>query len=228
LALSAEDFMSTAPTQRFTSKEMPSHDAARLVLAAHPQRVADVLDNRLSATVVGRLQDCPRLHQRIAQLLIPPQAGDSNDMADDEADPADRQATFERLFRADLKEAASLAGAAWHALSLRQMVRSRDVADLVAHIGQRAHAFGLRHAGVAPALRSIPPAALAERIVRDGTACLGVWFSSFPPSMRQLLQVRLPPATADALEWSNAQQSQALALIDPVLSELGESSNVSA
>jgi hypothetical protein len=220
--------MSATSTPRSEWKEMPSHEAARLVLAAHPQRLADALDSRLSAAVVGRLQSCPRLHDRIASLLIPRQADGSNDTAaDDAAIPADRQATFERLFQADLKEASSLAGAAWHALSLRQMIRGRDVADLIAHIGQRAHAFGLRRDGVAPALHSVAPGALAERIAHDGYACLGVWFWSFPPSMRQQLHVRLPPEVADCSEWSDSQRSLALGLMDPVLSELDESLNVS-
>lgn len=225
--------MSTAPTLRSESKEMPSHDAARLVLAAHPQRVADVLDSRLSAAVVGRLQSCPRLHGRIASLLIERQAGGSNDTpaddaaTDDAVNLAERRATFERLFQADPKEASSLAGAAWHAQSLRQMVRGRDVADLIAQIGRRAHAFGLRRDGVAPAQHSVTPSALAEQITHDGYACLGVWFSSFPPSMRQQLHVRLPPESTEAPDWSDAQQSLALGLMDPVLSELDESLNVS-
>ena len=218
--------MSTTTTLRSNSRETLSHDATRLVLAAHPQRIADVLDPRLSTAVVGRLQGCPRLHGRIAQLLMQPSTGDSNDMPAG-GDLADPQATFERLFRADLKQASALAGAAWHASSLRQMIRGRDVADLVAQIGHRAHAFGLRRAGAAPALNSITPGALAERIARDGDACLVIWFSSFPPSMRQQLHVRLPPASAGAPEWSDAQRSLALDLIDPVLSELDESLNVS-
>jgi hypothetical protein len=220
--------MLTTPTPRSESKEMPSHDAARLVLAAHPQRLADALDSRLSAAVIGRLQSCPRLHGRIAPLLIQRQADGSDDTpADDATTLADRQATFERLFRADLKEASSLAGAAWHAPSLRQMIRGRDVADLVAHIGQRAHTFGLRRDGGATALHPVTPGALAERIAHDGYACLGAWFSSFPPSMRQQLQVRLPPKFAAPPDWSDAQQSLALGLMDPVLSELDESLNVS-
>jgi hypothetical protein len=222
--------MSTTPTPRSGWKEMPSHDAARLVLAAYPQRLADALDSRLSAAVVGRLQSCPRLHGRIAPLLIQRQADGSNDAndtpANDAATLADWRATFERLFRADLKEASSLAGAAWHARSLRQMIRGRDVADLVAQIGQRAHAFGLRRDGVAPMMPSVTPGALAEGIARDGYACLGVWFSSFPPSMRQQLHVRLPPEVAKPSDWSDAQQSLALGLKDPVLSELDESLNV--
>lgn len=223
--------MSTTPTPRSEWKEMPSHDAARLVLAAHPQRLADALDSRLSAAVVGRLQSCPRLHGRIAPLLIQRQADGSNDAndtpANDAATLADWRATFERLFRADLKEASSLAGAAWHALSLRQMIRGRDVADLVAHIGQRAHAFGLRRDGVAPTMLSVSPGVLAEQIARDGYACLGVWFSSFPPSMRQQLRVRLAPDFAESPDWSDAQQILAQGLMDPVLSELDGSLNVS-
>jgi hypothetical protein len=219
--------MSTTSTPRSESREVPSYDATRMVLAAHPRRLADTLDSRLSASLVRRLQSCARLHDRIAPLLIQRQADGSNDApADDATALAERRATFERLFLADLTEASSLAGAAWHAVSLRQMIRGRDVADLVAQIGQRAHAFGLRRDGVAPALRSVAPAALAESIARDGNACLDVWFSSFPPPMRQQLHVRLPPESAGRPEWSDAQQSLALGLMDPVLSELDRSTNV--
>jgi hypothetical protein len=220
--------MSTTSTLHTEPKEVPSYDATRMVLAAHPRRLADALDSRLSAPVVLRLQSCARLHDRIAPLLIQRQAGRSNDApADDTTDLAEQRATFERLFQADLKEAASLAGAAWHALSLRRMIRGRDVADLVAQIGQRAHAFGLRRDGIAPALQSVAAAALAEHIARDGYACLDVWVSSFPSSMRQQLHVRLPPENALYPEWSDAQQRLALGLMAPVLSELDESTHVS-
>ena len=220
--------MSTRSIPRSEWKEAAPPDATRLVLAAHPQRLADALDHRLSAAVVSRLQGCPRLHDRIAPLLMQPQDDHANDTcADDATTLADRRAIFERLFRADLEQASLLAGAAWHALSLRQIIRGRDVADLVAQIGQRAHAFGLRREGVAPALRSVAPGALAEQITRDGRACLVVWFSSFPPPMRQQLLVRLPPESAPPPESSEAQQKLALGLIDPVLSELDESMNVS-
>ena len=220
--------MSTKSTLRSEWKEMAPADAARLVLAAHPRKLAGALDNRLSAAVVGRLQGCPRLHDRIAPLLIQPQTADaSNTLADDATAPADRRATFERLFSTDLKQASSLAGAAWHALSLRQMIRRSDVTELVAQIGQRAHAFGLRRDGVALALRSVAPGALAERIARDGHACLVIWYSSFPPPMRQQLLVRLPPESTEAPEWSDAQHEQALGLINPVLAELDGSMNAS-
>jgi hypothetical protein len=220
--------MSTTSTLRSESSEVPSYDATRLVLAAHPRRLADALDSRLSAPLVRRLQNCTRLHDRIAPLLIQQQTGGSNDTpADDATALAQRQASFERLFQADLKEASSLAGAAWHALSLRQMIRGRDVADLVAQIGPRAHAFGLRRDGVAPALHSAAPGVLAEHIARDGYACLAVWVSSFPSPMQQQLHVRLPPESAGHFEWGDAQQSLALGLMDPVLSELDESTYVS-
>jgi hypothetical protein len=220
--------MSTTSTPRSESREVPSYDATRLVLAAHPRRLADALDSRLSAPLVHRLQNCARLHDRIAPLLIARQAGGSNDTpVDDAAVPEEQRAAFERLFLADLKEASSLAGAAWHALSLRQMIRGRDVADLVAQIGQRAHAFGVRRDGIAPALRAVAPGALAEHITRDGYGCIGAWFSSFPPPMRQQLHVRLPPEYAGNPEWSDAQQKLALGLMDPVLSELDGSMHVS-
>lgn len=220
--------MSTKSTPRSEWKEAAPPDATRLVLAAHPQRLADALDHRLSASVVGRLQYCPRLHDRIAPLLMQPQDDDANDTRTDDATTlADRRAIFERLFSADLEHASLLAGAGWHALSLRQIIRGRDVADLVAQIGQRAHAFGLRREGAAPALRSVASGALAKKITADGRACLAVWFSSFPPPMRQQLLVRLPPESAPPPEWSEAQQKLALGLIDPVLSELDESMNAS-
>lgn len=221
--------MSTTSTPRSEWKETSSHDATRLVLAAHPQRLADAFDRRLSVAVVSRLQGCPRLHERIALLLLQQQGGGSNDPAADDATAlTERRAAFERLFHVDLTEASHLAGAAWHALSLRQMIRGRDVADLVTHIGRRAHAFGLRRGGVAPAMRSAAPGAVAERIERDGYACLGVWFSSFPPQMRQQLHLRLPPGTAaETSDLSDVQQRLALGLIDPVLSELDGSMHAS-
>ena len=220
--------MSTTSTPRSESNEAPWYDATRMVLAAHPRRLADALDSRLSATLVRRLQSCARLHDRIAPLLIQRQAGGSNDAPADAATAlAERRAAFERLFQADLKEASALAGAAWHALSLRQMIRGRDVADLVAQIGQRAHAFGLRRDGVASAQHAVAPGDLAEQIVRDGYACLAVWVSSFPSPMRQQLLVRLPPEIALHPEWNDAEQRLALGLMDPVLSELDGSTNVS-
>ena len=213
--------MSTTSTQHTDTQEVRSYDATTTILAAHPRRLADVLDIRLSDALVRRLQNCARLHDRIAPLLIQQQAAGRNDTPPEDATAlAEWRTTFERLFRADLTEASSLAGAAWHALSLRQMIRGRDVASLVAHIGQRAHAFGLRRDGIAPALRSIDPDALAEHITRDGYACLSVWVSSYPPPMRQQLHVRLAPEHAGCPEWNDAQRGLALGLMDPVLSEL--------
>jgi len=213
-------------TLRSETQEVPSH-ATMVVLAAHPRRLADVLDIRLCGPLVRRLQSCARLHDRIAPLLIQQQIAGSNDTPPNDTTALEEQrASFERLFRADLTKASSLAGAAWHALSLRQMIRGPDVASLIAHIGQRAHAFGLRRDGIAPALRSVGPDALAEHITRDGYACLSVWISSFPPPMRQRLHVRLPPESAEPPEWTDAQRTLALGLMDPVLSELDDSTNV--
>ncbi|MCA6116462.1 hypothetical protein J6524_16370 [Bradyrhizobium sp. WSM 1738] len=210
---------------RSETQEVPSH-ATMMVLAAHPRRLADVLDIRLSAPLIRRLQSCARLHDRLAPLLIQQIAGSNDTPPEDTTDLEEQRATFERLFRADLTQASSLAGAAWHALSLRQMIRGRDVASLIAHIGQRAHAFGLRRDGIAPALRSVGPDALAEHIRRDGYACLSVWISSFMPPMRQRLHVRLPPESAEPPEWTDVQRTLALGLMDPVLSELDDSTNV--
>lgn len=222
--------MSTTSTSSEPWKGLPSQGATRLVLAAHPQRMSDALDRRLTEATVERLRSCARLHARIAPLLVPRLGGDATDTgADDATVPADRQATFDRLGRIDLNEASCLAGAAWHALSLRQMIRRSEVADLVARIGRRAHAFGSRREGIAPVMHSLTPDALAEHIMRDGYACLGVWFLSVPTSMRQQLLIRLPPGTpAEAPELSDAQRLRALDLIDPVLTEFDESANASA
>jgi hypothetical protein len=217
--------MSTISTPRSETQELPY--ATMMLLAAHPRRLADVLDVRLSMALVRRLQGCARLHGRLAPLLIQQAAGSDDPPVDDATPICEQRATFERLFRADLTAASSLAGAAWHALSLRQMIRGRDVAVLVAHIGQRAHAFGLRRDGIAPALRSVGPDALAEHITRDGYACLNVWVSSFAPPMRQQLLVRLPPEITGRPDWNDAQRRLALGLMDPVLSKLDESPNAS-
>ena len=228
LVLSAGAFMSIISTSNPPWKGQASQGATQLVRAAHPQRLSDALDRRLAAITIERLRTCARLHDRIAPLLTQRRLGEETDtQSDDTTMPADKQALFDRLVRVDLEEVSRLAGAAWHALSLRQMIRGRDVADLVARIGRPAHAFGLRREGVAPAMHAVAPDALAERIIRDGYACLGVWFLSFPMSMRRLLQIRLPPGTpAEAPELGDVQR--ALGLIEPVLSEFDEAANASA
>jgi hypothetical protein len=92
------------------------------------------------------------------------------------------------------QDVARLAGAIWHAASLRLVVTGKAAAELVATIGENAFAFGLRHAAasVTPA-QAIGPSELAHAIDGDGLACLGAWLAGEPKPRRDAVLLRLPP-----------------------------------
>jgi hypothetical protein len=125
----------------------------------------------------------------------------------------------------DLLDAARLAGALWHARALRLLVSGAVVGDLVARIGRRAHAFGLRNIAhaveIAPAVAD--PLALASDIERDGLRCLGARFAGCPAARLRLL-TRLPPGTpAEAETFDDVYVRNAPAVLARVAEELGTS-----
>ncbi len=95
---------------------------------------------------------------------------------------------------AEILHAATLAGAAWHARSIRQRIAASEVDRLTQAIGAPVRAFALAHAAlaIAPAQPSATdlPAAIAEA----ARTCLAAWIDALPPGLRRLAMARLPPA----------------------------------
>lgn len=164
----------------------PQTTTANPLSFLHPSRIAAALDQRLTAETVRKLQNCHRLEQRLAAQMKPRLA---------EQDLWPIPASIEFLAGpAHPQEVARLAGAIWHAASLRLVVTGKAAAELVATIGEKAFAFGLRHAAasIAPA-QAIGPSELAHAIDRDGLACLGAWLAGEPKPRRDVVLLRLSP-----------------------------------
>ena len=216
-----------------------------LVSRAHPERLLACLDPRLSAATVRRLQDCRRLLARLHDLLVrrygallAPPGAPSVDHAEDArlagASPELGEAGDAGLAEAailghpDLMEVARLAGAVWHARSLKLLVSGPAVAEVVSRIGRRAHAFGLRNA--AAAVASTPasdPVALAGAIERDGLLCLGAGLLAGSPALRLRVLLRLPPGTpAEAESFEEVVLRNAPAVLARVAAELQGPSHV--
>ena len=200
--------------------------AQDLVADAHPERVRAALGERVSAATVQRLQESRRLRARLQALLIHHHGGSAGHTPDPVGGMLrDGAPEVSILDEPDLLDAARLAGALWHARALRLLVSGAVVGDLVARIGRRAHAFGLRNIAhaveIAPAVAD--PLALASEIERDGLRCLGARFASSPASRLRLL-TRPPPGTpAEAETFDDVYVRNAPAVLARVAAELGKS-----
>ncbi|MBO0764025.1 MAG: hypothetical protein J2P50_05490 [Hyphomicrobiaceae bacterium] len=198
---------------------------ARHLPSVHPDRVRACLDPRLSAAVAQRLADSERVGWRVAEIILY-RHGLNPAMLDDfygRAAPASSsEADIHPLLHCDLEDCARLAGAAWHARSLKQCVSGKLVADLTALIGHRTRAFGLRNANLAVCSQVVTGAAeLAAAINDDGFRCIGALLSSKDWALRGLVHVRLPPGTpAEAVAFGDEHVRHAPAIIERALAEL--------
>ncbi|WBL81364.1 nodulation protein NolU [Bradyrhizobium xenonodulans] len=179
----------------------------------HPSRIASALDRRLTLETARRLQNCPRLHDRLAAQIQP-------FLTQQDLWPLPDTADFIAM-PADLEHIARRAGAVWHAASLRLVVTGKAASSLVGMIGETAFTFGLRHAAaaIAPA-QSLDPSDLAEAIERDGFACLGAWLAIEPKPRRDAVLLRLTPVQAGYTRlFSLNHPAAARAVMDIVMAE---------
>ena len=199
--------------------------AGDLVQGTHPERLRACLDARLGLRTIRRLQESQRLRGGL-QALIVQRYGELAGRVPDAAEvvACDAGIAEALLDHPNLTEAAYLAGAIWHARALKLLVSGPAVAGLVACIGRRAHACGLRHAALAVETVAIAdPSALAVAIERDGFLCLGACFRAAPPALRLRFLLRLPPGTpAEADDFGEAHLRNAPAILARVAAELEE------
>lgn len=94
---------------------------------------------------------------------------------------------------------ALLAGAAWHAGSVRLVMAAAEVEALVRIIGARARGFALAYAGApATAAERVSAAALAARIDAAAQTSLAAWLAALPPGPRRLALPNFPRIVAEA------------------------------
>jgi len=205
-------------------KQDDGHAAGDFVARAHPERVRACLDPRVSLATARRLQDCRRLRHRLHAVMAERYGSlDVQNSATVSATSDAAAALASILASTDPIEAARLAGALWHARSLKLVLSGPAVAGLVAQIGRRAHAFGLRNAQAAVDATPITdPVALASAIERDGLLCLGACASG-SPALRLRLAVMLAPGTpVDADHLPASFLTNAPAVLARVAAELDD------
>lgn len=191
-----------AEAKIFARPQEEEDNLAALFLRLHPARISAALDPRLTPETVRKLTNCRRLHRRLAEPLR------ASFAKDDLWPPA---AATELLATPEHPgELAGLAGAVWHAASLRLVVASKAATELIAAIGEAAFAFGLRQgaAAVAPA-QGLAPSALAEAIARDGLACLGAWLATAPKPRRDAMLLQLSADDAERTRQFDASHQAA-------------------
>jgi hypothetical protein len=230
--MTGETMTSAQPGHRTATPSDPrGHRLAGHLRSAHPDRVRACLDLRLSDAVVKRLADSERVGPRVAEVMLH-RHGLSPQALDEYYRSAPRpasEADIHPLLRCDLAQCACLAGAAWHARSLKQCLSGKVVADLTARIGQGARAFGLRNANLAVSSQVYAGAVeLAAAINDDGLRCIGALVSSKDAVLRALVRLRLPPGTpAEAGTFGDEHLRHASAIVERALAELRGTPHVS-
>lgn len=149
----------------------------------------------LSETERTLLLGGARIQGRLLQMLAA-----YHGWADGEAVKDGPAAVLAGQSAAAIGDAATLAGAVWHARPMRQLIAAADVEAINAAVGGPVRAFALAHAAlaVAPAER-VDVSILASRIALTGSQCLAAWLLKLPPGLRRVALPKLPPDTVEAV-----------------------------
>jgi hypothetical protein len=173
-------------------------DAIRRFLAPapgdiHAARLGAALGLPLGPRLRSRLLDCDRIKPRLAELVARRLALVS-DAALEFATPLSRLAWLDS---AGLVQASRLAGATWHARSLRAIILAAPRAAVIEALGDAAYAFGIGNAdlAVAPATRATPEELVAA-IDLDGQLCLGAWLETLDAGVAERVRLKLSPSPA--------------------------------
>src|SRR5262245_56231928 len=113
----------------------PQTAAVHPLSLLHPSRISAALDERVTAETARKLQSCGRLHERLASQMQPA-------LLEQDLWPIPDAEFFATSIHP--REMARLAGAVWHAASLRLVLTGKAASELVTIIGEKAFTFGLR------------------------------------------------------------------------------------
>lgn len=147
----------------------------------------------LAETDRAALLACERIQSRLQRLV-------ADRLGWPDGPPVDGPlAALANLPASVLETIAGLAGAAWHAGSVRLVLNAAEVEALVEVIGAQARSFALEHMelSVAPAART-SVANLGEQIAAASRTCLAAWLAALPPGPRRLALPNFSRAFAEA------------------------------
>lgn len=197
----------------------------KLVETVHPARIARRLDPRMTVATVERLRSTTRLRRRLAVLVVlPAPAMIAEDQ--DTSDPIVAE-LGRRLLPHEPLRLARMAGATWHARTLKLIVSGKSVAALVEAIGDEAYAFGLNTVdlAIAPGLDRGSGEAAAKVVEADGLRCLGLVLDRLSPQVRTEILLRLPPGTGAEGPGAETSAADAIAILTRVVGELDGTAN---
>ena len=189
----------------------------------HADRLRALLPSSLPRNVADEIRATPRLQRVLNAKLtetMPPYQSPGP------AEP-DGLADWEhRLIRLDVADTAAvvlLAGAVWHAATLKMMVMREALKEALAAIGHRAHALALRHADLTPvAASAIPPDGLRLTAERDGVLCLAAWADGLPPEPAGRVWLKLPPRHLETQPPTDIHRVHALPIVERCAQEVFE------
>ena len=186
---------------------------------AHPERLRALMPPSLPDTAIDRMRATPRLQRLLNAKLAA--AGALNQGRPGPSGSAEWEGRLIRLDQPETAAVVLLAGAVWHAGTLKTMVMRETLRQVLAAIGRRAHAFALRHAELTPvAASAVPPAGLRMAAERDGTRCLAAWADGLPPGSAGRLRLKLSPRHLDGYSPTEIDRPHAGPIVERCAQEV--------
>lgn len=173
------------------SRELEWHAlVSRPAETIDPARLDACFDNRLGATLCGRLKGSRRLQDRLSRVVrehyaLRPQ------LAADAISDIDRAVALAGVER--VTELVRRGGAIYWGRTIAGVVRAQDVRALHAQLGEEVCRFAVAHqdlSGPKQPLEQLDGA--ATRIEQDGWRCLGAWCHDQPADIGMRVRLRLP------------------------------------
>jgi hypothetical protein len=164
---------------------------AALFSAVAPDRLAAVLGCGVSAGLVGRLSQSPRVWQRAAEY-ISQRLGDVGTLSRE-------QARALAMRPDELIDLANRAGAIWHRGAIARIIDARARRSLVEMLGEKNYALSMAHGGLEPpgTAAELAPEDIAAAIPADGAACLAVWCEAQHHAVAERLRLTRPVASPE-------------------------------
>jgi len=180
----------------------------------HPARFHGCVPD-LPVPLAERLLAVPRLRRKLSEIIVSHYGLIECGACDPSADRAPSAWPAERLLRL-----AHRAGGVWHALSLRSLIRSRSLAQLLAAFDEDLRAVAIRHIDLAPAdAPRLDAADLMEAVRRDGMHCLNVWVAELPPCSRDRIILKFAPDSVIGGPSSAAYHERGILIVNRLLTE---------
>lgn len=192
---------------------------------SHPDRIGDLLPEGLPGKFRDRLQGSSRLGPRLSALLAKQLAPCT---LEDLATPEGR---FVQLEGKDLESALRRIGAIWHARTIRKIILSEPLRELIERLGRDNHRAALRFMDLAPeddvkgsdgeaGDDAVDLDALLGSIDRDALIAVNAWCRQQPAALAERFRLKLRPCPEVDDEPPVSHQDRGAMIVDRVVMTL--------